>query len=80
MHVAARRLTDLIDDIRDGQHVVGQGPLQSSLLTFRRAEVNDPWIDAMFVQDRDGAGMGGNVVDLRRQHQRRYQHDRRFRR
>ena len=47
-----------VDRLGDREHVVGEGALEAALLVLGGAEVDDPRIDAVRVQDRDGAGGG----------------------
>ena len=71
VHVAAGGLADAVDGVRDGQHVIGERALQPALLALGGAEVDHPRIDAVLVQEGDGAGGGRDVVDLGGQHHRR---------
>jgi hypothetical protein len=77
VHVAAGCLADLVDGVRDRHHVVGERPLEASLLPLGRAEVHDPWIGSVLAQDADRAGLARHVVHLGREHQRRHEQDRR---
>jgi hypothetical protein len=77
VNVAAGEAVHAIDRIGDGQHVIGQRPLEASLLALRGTEVDDPGIDSVLPEDGDRAGSRRHVVDLRGQHHRRDQDHRR---
>ena len=74
MNVAAGIGVHSIDGVGDGQHVIGQGPFEASLLTLGGAEVHDPGVDPVVPKDGHRAGRRRHVVDLRGQHHRRDQH------
>ncbi len=77
MNVASGHAVHLLDSVGDRQHVVGERPLEASLLVLRRAEVDYPGIDPVLAQDRGRARCRGNVVDVSREHHGRHQEQRR---
>ena len=52
MNVSPGRVADPINCVGHRQHVIGQCSLQASLLSLRRAEVDDPRVDAVVAEDR----------------------------
>ena len=54
--VSAGLLADAVDRLVDCDHVVIERTLETSLLPLRRTEIDDPGVDAVAVEDVDGAG------------------------
>ncbi len=75
--VAPGRPADPLDRVGDRDHVVGEVALEPSLLALGSAEVDDPGVGSVLVQDRDRARGRRDVVDVGREHQRRHQDQRR---
>ena len=73
MHVAAGRLAHAVDGVGDGEHVVRERPLESALLSLRRAEVDHPRVGSPVPEDRDRARVRRDVVHVRGEHHRRHE-------
>jgi len=76
-YVVAEQVAGDVDGVTDGDDVVGEVALQAALLPVRRAEVDDPGIDAEFVEHGDATGVGCHVEHPGIQHHRRHQQHRR---
>ena len=77
VHVLPSCLADPVDGVGDGEYVVGERALESTLLPLRRAEVDDPGVGAVLAEDRDRARRRRHVVHLGGEHHRRDKQDRR---
>ena len=74
--VLAGRGAHPVDRVGDGADVIVEGALHAALLALRRAEVDQPGVDAGAGQRADRADVGRDVVDLGGDHQRRHQQHR----
>jgi hypothetical protein len=77
VHVLAGRIADPVDRVRHRQHVICQRALEAAGFALGRAEVDHPRVGAVLAQDRHRAGVRSDVINLGREHQRRYEQDRR---
>lgn len=66
----------VIDDLVEGDDVIGEGAVPPAFLPVRGTEVDHPGVEAHRVQDADRSRLTGDVVHVRRHHHRGNHHHR----